>query len=509
MAAHQVEAVKALLHKEVNHCDPEVLERTPAGIEGSCKCLAVRTHAVWHDRQRERLIGLSIHRPASYGFDDNGVHSQGQVQGMLLRVADGDEKDFRAVGLGGEGDGKRLLTAWLFQYEFVRQQWHTLEVGQDVDARKSLLLQGSEEIAHVSPKKDTGHLDAASLPAERKGRQEANLRWIAQLLSQLVKVEPGPQRQNQWGFSRQRFDLGPGKVSIVEVGIHDPLPAEVAHRYIGRAEALEHITIPGVHITSLQNPLIKSMLRLRRSAHHRRRAGLMLVEGWDEINLAFAAGNAPRTLIKDPERARRSLSIPGVEVATVGEKVFDQITQRESPDGWIGLFDTPRKTLASVALGRNPLLTVLESLEKPGNLGAILRTADATGLNGVIVCDPLADVYGPNVVRSSRGTVFSVPVIQSSSKDALEYLRQRHIRIVAATPDGPVDYTDLDLTGATAIVLGTESKGLSDAWLEAADVCAKIPMQGKVNSLNVSIAAAALIFEAVRQRKPAGGRSSS
>lgn len=231
----------------------------------------------------------------------------------------------------------------------------------------------------------------------------------------------------------------------------------------------------------------------------------MMVEGWDEISLALEAGHAPTLLISDPTRTTRALAVPGVEAATVGEQVFDKLSQREHPDGWIALFRAPIRTLQALHLGPSPLVVVLESLEKPGNLGAILRTADAAGVDGVIVCDPLADLYGPNVVRSSRGTVFSVPVAQAASEDALEYLRSRHLKVIAASPDGKEDYTELNLTGAVAIGLGTESKGLSRLWLDAADVLARIPMHGKVNSLNVSVAAATLIFEALRQRKAAGG----
>jgi TrmH family RNA methyltransferase len=270
-------------------------------------------------------------------------------------------------------------------------------------------------------------------------------------------------------------------------------------------QAPDHITIRGMHITSLQNPLIKSLLRLRRSAHHRRREGLMLVEGWNEISLALEAGHTPRSLIADPTRTTRSLAIPSVEVVTVGEQVFEKISQREHADGWIALFQTPTGTLDALRLGKQPIVVVVESLEKPGNLGAILRTADAAGVEAVVVCDPLADIYGPNVVRSSRGTIFSVPLVQASTNEAIKYLSWRAIRIVAATPDGTTDYIDEDLTGALAIVLGTESAGLSRGWLDAADVLARIPMHGRVNSLNVSVAAATLIFEALRQRKAASG----
>jgi TrmH family RNA methyltransferase len=231
----------------------------------------------------------------------------------------------------------------------------------------------------------------------------------------------------------------------------------------------------------------------------------MLVEGWDEINLALEAGHVPRVLLTDPTRTTRALVIPGLEATTLGEQVFEKLSQREHPDGWIALFRAPLRTLEAIRLGPSPLVVVLESLEKPGNLGAILRTADAAGADAVIVCDPLADIHGPNVVRSSRGTVFSVPVVQATSGDAIEYLQSHRIGIFAATPDGTVDYTDQDLSGAVAIAMGTESKGLSRVWLDSADVLVRIPMHGRVNSLNVSVAAATLIFEALRQRKAADG----
>jgi TrmH family RNA methyltransferase len=231
---------------------------------------------------------------------------------------------------------------------------------------------------------------------------------------------------------------------------------------------------------------------------------LMLVEGWDEISLALEAGHTPLALVTDPTRTTRPLAIRDIEAAKVGEKVFGKISQREHPDGWIALFQTPTRTLATLSLRKRPLVVVLESLEKPGNLGAVLRTADAAGADAVIVCDPLADIYGPNVVRSSRGTVFSVPVVQASSSDAIAYLRSHAIEIVAATPHGTTDYTQRDLAGSVALALGTESKGLSRTWLSAADTLVTIPMHGRVNSLNVSVAAATLIFEALRQRKAVG-----
>jgi TrmH family RNA methyltransferase len=226
----------------------------------------------------------------------------------------------------------------------------------------------------------------------------------------------------------------------------------------------------------------------------------MLVEGLDEIELALAAGHKPRTVVMSPTHARRALSAPGAELVTVSPRVFEKLSYRESPDGWLGLFETPVTTLDSIKLSDIPLLAIVEAVEKPGNLGAILRTADAAAVEAVVVCDAQADIYGPNVVRSSRGTVFSVALVQVSAEQALEFMRGHGIKIVAATPGANAVYTSEDLSGPVALAVGAESQGLSDFWLREADVQVKIPMLGKVNSLNVSVAAALLIFEARRQR---------
>jgi len=159
-----------------------------------------------------------------------------------------------------------------------------------------------------------------------------------------------------------------------------------------------------------------------------------------------------------------------------------------------------QRRLADLTLSARSLLLVAEAVEKPGNLGALLRSADAAGVEGVIVCDPTTDVGNPNVIRSSKGTLFSVPVVEASSAETLDWLRQHKIMVVAASPQASLVYTEADWRGPAAVVVGTEKEGLSPLWLEAADVVVRIPMQGRVNSLNVATAATLLIYEAVRQR---------
>ncbi|HVN14488.1 MAG TPA: RNA methyltransferase, partial [Anaerolineales bacterium] len=160
----------------------------------------------------------------------------------------------------------------------------------------------------------------------------------------------------------------------------------------------------------------------------------------------------------------------------------------------------PRKSLDDLKLSANPLVIVAESVEKPGNLGAILRTADAAGVDALLVCDPRVDLWNPNVVRASRGALFSVPAIEVDNTSALNWLRSGRMRILAATPSAEVSYTSVDLSRPVAIAVGTEDEGLSNFWMEEADLKVLIPMRGKVNSLNVSIATALIVYEAVRQR---------
>jgi RNA methyltransferase, TrmH family len=255
-------------------------------------------------------------------------------------------------------------------------------------------------------------------------------------------------------------------------------------------------------ITSPQNPRVKHIVKLREDKRQRQKDGLMLVEGFDEIQLALSAGHEPRTLLSSPEIVSRRLNFSAAENLTVSRAVFEKLSYRDNPDGWLAVFPIPKTSLDSASLlSEVPLVIVAESIEKPGNLGAILRTADAAGVDALLVCDPRADPWNPNVVRASRGTVFSVPVVECEDASALEWLRAHKIQVLAATPSAEADYSEVDMTGPTAIAVGTEDVGLTDFWMDNADVKVKIPMMGVVNSLNVSVSTALIVYEAVRQRK--------
>ncbi len=260
-------------------------------------------------------------------------------------------------------------------------------------------------------------------------------------------------------------------------------------------------------ITSSQNPKVKHAIKLR-ERRQRKRDGLMLIEGCDELSLATASGVRLQTLFYCPAlfgavdtaallaHARQA----GAELLEVGQLVFEKMAYRENPDGWLGIAPALRGVLADLRLSANPLLIVAESVEKPGNLGAILRSADAAGVDGLILCDPTIDLGNPNVLRSSRGTIFSVPVAEATSAETLAWLRQRGIKVAAASPEAAKPYTEVDLSGPVAIVVGAEREGLSPLWRDQADVKARIPMLGRVNSLNVAMATTLFVYEAVRQR---------
>ena len=253
-------------------------------------------------------------------------------------------------------------------------------------------------------------------------------------------------------------------------------------------------------ITSLQNPRVKHIVKLREDKKQRQKDRLILVEGYDELTLALSCGFEPQTLLSAPELVSQSLTVPNAENVTVSRAVFEKISYRDNPDGWLGLFPMPTSSLDGLKLSENPLVIVAESVEKPGNLGAILRTADAAHVDAVLVCDPRVDTWNPNTIRASRGAVFAVPVVEVKSAEALSWLRSRKMRVLAATPSADAMYTDVDMQGPLAIAVGTEDEGLTDFWMQNSDLRVKIPMTGKVNSLNVSIATALMTYEAVRQR---------
>lgn len=230
----------------------------------------------------------------------------------------------------------------------------------------------------------------------------------------------------------------------------------------------------------------------------------MLIEGGEELALALAAGVQPHTVLVCSELHRHpppSLQLPSeTELIEVTRPVFEKLAYRENPDGWLAVAPALHRTLADLPLRQPPLVLVAEAVEKPGNLGAMLRTADAAGVDALIVCDPATDLANPNVVRASRGALFTVPVAQAGNAETLMWLKAQKVGVVAATPQAELAYTDADLRGPVALVVGAEDSGLSAEWLAATDLQVRIPMVGKVNSLNVATSAALLLYEAVRQR---------
>ncbi len=209
-------------------------------------------------------------------------------------------------------------------------------------------------------------------------------------------------------------------------------------------------------------------------------------------------------------RCWRKVRGAGAEVIETTRPVFEKMAYRDGPDGWLAVvkrpsFDLAAGTRSIASLQHAPLILVAEAVEKPGNLGAMLRTCDAAGVDAFIFCDPKADLTNPNVVRASQGTLFSVPVAQCSSAEAIAWLRMNNIKIVATTPNPirgqlPLPYTQFDFTQPCAIVMGEEKYGLTQTWLDGADVAVRIPMAGRINSLNVATSAALMIYEAVKQR---------
>lgn len=254
-------------------------------------------------------------------------------------------------------------------------------------------------------------------------------------------------------------------------------------------------------IDSLVNPKIKNIVKLRESSRDRKEQSLFLIEGHREISLALKAGVEIVNLIYSPEYIKRELAIDEEKIIEVSKKVFDKVSYRENPDGFLAVAKYKGQSLKNIKLSAKPLIVVLEAVEKPGNLGAILRTADAAGVGAVIINDLKTDPYNPNVIRASQGTVFTVPVVLSSVGETVKFLKENGIKTFATTPEAKAVYTDADYNQGCAIVLGAEDKGLSAEWLKVANEKIKINMRGQIDSLNVSVCAAVVVFEAVRQRE--------
>lgn len=265
-------------------------------------------------------------------------------------------------------------------------------------------------------------------------------------------------------------------------------------------------------ISSLANPKIKTVVKLRQRSH-RDELKLMIAEGYREIKRALDHGYAPVQLFyceelflkgtNEPkliERAREA----GAEILACSAPVFLKMAYRERPEGLLAVGPQPSCTLEELDLPEHALVIVAESIEKPGNLGTILRSADAAGANAVIVCDRCTDLYNPNVVRASTGVIFSMPVVECSTADAVKFLMARKFKILAATPHAEALHFEVDLTGNVALVVGNEQFGLTSTWMDEAGLRVRIPMLGMADSLNVSAATTILLFEAVRQRIVAG-----
>lgn len=263
-------------------------------------------------------------------------------------------------------------------------------------------------------------------------------------------------------------------------------------------------------IQSRQNPRVKNLVKLREAAH-RREQGLFLVEGQREIARAVAAGRALESLYVCAAclRCEGALALAeevagrGVPVFEVSEGVFEKVSLRQGPDGLLAVVRVWDTALDRVLPANASLVLVVESIEKPGNLGALIRTAEAAGVDALVAADTATDIFNPNVVRASQGLLFHLPIAVCRARDALDCLQQRQFAIVAATLQGAVSPWSCAMDKPTALVMGSEKDGLSPLWLQAGTQRVLIPMRGQGDSLNVSAAAAVLLYEAVRQRTAA------
>ena len=281
---------------------------------------------------------------------------------------------------------------------------------------------------------------------------------------------------------------------------------------------------PPEKITSLQNPRVKQLVKLR-DRRDRDEAGLFLVEGYREVRRALEKNIrltelyfCPEWFLGENEPALiEQAGQAGAQLFELSKEAFAKCAYRDRPDGLLAVAPQWKNALADLVVGRalrptvaadvgdkprptDPFLLIVESIEKPGNLGTILRSADAAGVDGVIVCDAVTDIFNPNVVRSSTGVLFSVPVVVADNASVLAWLKDKGVRVVATTPDTPNLYNQADLRGPLAIVMGSEQFGLSDFWLKESNLLVRIPMAGQADSLNVAVATIITLFEAVRQR---------
>ncbi len=252
-------------------------------------------------------------------------------------------------------------------------------------------------------------------------------------------------------------------------------------------------------ITSVQNPRVKAVVALQQKSAERRRTGMFVVEGKRELEHCVETGLEVEEIFVCREIAGEMEEQANMWEVT--KEVYEKMAYRGSTEGVMAVVKSKERRLEDLQLSENPLIVVVERVEKPGNLGAILRSADAAGADAVVVCDALTDLWNPNLIRSSIGAVFTVPCVVCSSEECIAYLKGHGIQILTAQLQDSRLYYDTDMKRGTAIVMGTESTGLTEVWRQAADAHIRIPMLGQLDSLNVSVSAAILLFEAVRQRE--------
>lgn len=260
-------------------------------------------------------------------------------------------------------------------------------------------------------------------------------------------------------------------------------------------------------ITSTSNPIVKSLVKLKKRSERDER-GVFVVEGYRPVTRALEAGFKFEKLYFCPEwflgvnekKVLETAKKSGTRLTELGQAAFAKIAYRDRPEGLLGIGRQWHTKLEDLKFSKNPFIIVVEAIEKPGNLGTILRSADATGAQAVVVCDQVTDLFNPNVVRASTGVLFKVPTVITSTQEALAFCKQKGIKTLAATPHTDTLYTNADLTQPLAIVMGSEQFGLNDETIKACDIPVKLPMLGQADSLNVSAATVVLAYEVVRQR---------
>jgi len=256
-------------------------------------------------------------------------------------------------------------------------------------------------------------------------------------------------------------------------------------------------------ITSIQNPFIKSLVLLQEKAKNRKQTGTFLIEGKREISLALKGGYEIETILFYPEictEIEAKKIARNTELIEINKEVFQKLAYRDTTEGILAIAKTKSQQLSDLKLSDNPLILVAEAPEKPGNIGALLRTADAANLDAVIIANPKSDLYNPNIVRSSVGCLFTNQIATGTTAEIIAFLKEKNINFYCATLQNSTSYHTQDYTKPTALIVGTEATGLTQEWREAATQNIIIPMQGEIDSMNVSVAAAILIFEAKRQR---------